>query len=99
MPNPGVKSVQRSWLKTQCHQMYFQSKTGGLPWTFGTYQWLSPDPHKVQAISNMPVLSNKTELQPYIGMCSFLSSYVPQLTDKLFVLQQLMAKDSVLSGQ
>ena len=47
---------------------------------------LSPDPHKVQAISNMPVPSNKAELQSYIGMCNFLSSYVPHLTDKLFVL-------------
>ena len=32
---------------------------------------LSPDPQKVQAISNMPVPSNKTELQSYIGMCIF----------------------------
>ena len=38
---------------------------------------LSPDPQKVQVISNMPVPSNKTELQSYIGMCNFLSSYVP----------------------
>ena len=42
---------------------------------------LSPDPCKVQAISNMPAPSNKTELQSYIGMCNFLSSYVPHLTD------------------
>ena len=47
---------------------------------------LSPDPRKVQAISNMPVPSNKTELQSYIGMCNFLSSYVPHLTDRLYVL-------------
>ena len=46
----------------------------------------SPDPQKVQAISNMPVPSYKTELQSYIGMCNFLSSYVPHLTDKLFIL-------------
>ena len=42
----------------------------------------------------MPVPSNKMELQSYIGMCRFLSSYVPHLTHKLFVLLQLMAKDS-----
>ena len=47
---------------------------------------LSPDPRKVQVISNMPVPSNKTELQSYIGMCYFLSSYVPCLMDKLFEL-------------
>ena len=55
---------------------------------------LSPDPRKVQVILNMPVPSNKMELQTYIGMCNFLSSYVPHLTDKLFVLPQLMAKHS-----
>ena len=47
---------------------------------------LSPDPSKVQAITNKPVPSNKTELQSYIGMCNFLSSYVPHLTDRLYVL-------------
>ena len=34
---------------------------------------LSPDPQKVQAISNMPVPSNETESQSYIGMWNFLS--------------------------
>ena len=48
---------------------------------------LGPDPRKIQAISNMPVSSNKTELQSYIGMCNFLSSYVPHLTDRLYALQ------------
>ena len=57
---------------------------------------LSPDPQKVQVISNMLVPSNKTELQSYIGMCNFLSSYVPHLTDKLFVLQLMVV---ILSGQ
>ena len=47
---------------------------------------LSPDPRKVETISNMPVLSNKTELQSYIGMCNFLSSYIPHLTDRSYVL-------------
>ena len=36
----------------------------------------SPDPRKVEAISNMPALSNKTELQSYIGMCNFLPMYL-----------------------
>ena len=86
MPTPSIKLVQRSWPKTQCSQVYSQGKQvvfyGHLVYTNG----LGPDPKKVQAISNMPVLSNKTELQSYIGMCNFLSSYVPHLTDRLYVL-------------
>ena len=38
---------------------------------------LSPDPWKIQVISNMPVSSNKTDLQSYTGMCNLLSSNVP----------------------
>ena len=55
---------------------------------------LSSDARKVQAISNMPIPSNKPELQSDIGMCNFLSSYVPHLTDKLYILRKLVAKDS-----
>ena len=47
---------------------------------------LSPDPRKVEAITNMPIPTNKTELQSFIGMCNFLSSYVPHLTDRLYTL-------------
>ena len=47
---------------------------------------LSRDPRKVEAISNMPIPSNKTELQSFIGMCNFLSSNVPHLTDRLYTL-------------
>ena len=55
---------------------------------------LSLDPKKVKVISNMPLPSNKMELQSYIGMCNFLSSYIPHLFDKLNVLHKLMAIDS-----
>ena len=48
---------------------------------------LSPDPRKVEVITNMPVLSNKTELQSFIRMCNFLSSYMSHLTDRLYTLQ------------
>ena len=62
MLTPSIKSVQRSRLKTQYCQMYFQGETGSLLRTLVHTNGLSPDPQKVQAISNMPVPSNKTEL-------------------------------------
>ena len=73
-------------LKHHAAKCIFKAKQvvfyGHLVYTNG----LSPDPRKVQAISNMPVPSNKIELQSYIGMCNLLSSYVPHLTDRLYVL-------------
>ena len=59
---------------------------------------LSPDPRKVQAISNMPVPSDKTELQSYIGMCNFLSSYVPHLIECLYY-DDSWQKTVISSGQ
>ena len=86
MPTLSVKLVQGSRLETECCQIIFKAKQvifyGHLVHTNS----LSPDPRKVQVISNMPVPSNETKLQSYIGMCNFLSSYVPHLTDKLYVL-------------
>ena len=94
MPTPSVKQCREVSLKLNAAKCIFKEKQvvffGHLVHTNG----LSPDPRKVQVISNMPVPSNKMELQSYIGMCNFLSSYVPHLTDKLYVLRQLMAKDS-----
>ena len=40
----------------------------------------SPDPRKVEAITNMPVPSNKTELQSFIGMGNFLLMCLIYLT-------------------
>ena len=78
--------MSRSWTYTQCSQVYFQSKQVVFYRHLVHTKGLSPDPRKVQVISSMPVPLNKTELQFYIGMCNFLSSYVPHLTDRLYVL-------------
>ena len=74
-------------LKLNAVKCIFKTKQVVFYGYFVHHNGLSPDPRKVQVISNMPVLSNKTELQSFIGMCNFLSSYVPHLTDKLFALQ------------
>ena len=87
--------MQGSQLKTQyCKVCIFKAKQVVFYRHLVHTNGLSSDPWKVQAILNMTVPPSKTELQSYIGMCNFLSSYVPHLTNKLFVLQQLMAKDS-----
>ena len=94
MPTPSVNWGRKVGLKLNAAKCIFKAKQvafyGHLLHTNG----LSPGPRKVQVISNLPVPSNKMELQSYVGMCNFLSSYVPHLTDKLYVLWQLMAKDS-----
>ena len=46
-----------------------------------TSDGLKPDPNKVNAIANMAAPQNKMQLQSFVGLCNYLTSYVPHLTD------------------
>ena len=46
-----------------------------------TSDGLKPDPNKISAIAKMPAPQNKTQLQSFVGLCNYLTSYVPHLTD------------------
>ena len=41
-----------------------------------------PDPSKVSAIKEMPAPQNKGELQSFLGMATYLSPFIPQLTQQ-----------------
>ena len=49
---------------------------------------LKPDPRKINAIANMPAPQNKMQLQSFVGLCNYLTSYVPHLTDVLAPLHE-----------
>ena len=53
---------------------------------------VKPDPNKITAKANMPVPQNKTQLQSFIGLCNYLTSYIPHLTGVLFPLRALTVK-------
>ena len=55
---------------------------------------LKPDPKKIEAIVQMPVPQNKAQLQSFIGLCNYLTCYVPHLTDVLSPLHALTVKTS-----
>ena len=55
---------------------------------------LKLDPKKIEAIIQMPVPQNKAQLQSFIGLCNYLTCYVPHLTDVLSPLCTLTAKAS-----
>ena len=44
---------------------------------------------EIDAITNMPAPQNKTQLQSFVGLCNYLSYYVPHLTDVLSPLRAL----------
>ena len=57
-----------------------------------TSDGLKPDPKKINAITKMPAPQNKMQLQSFVGLCNYLSCYVPHLTDVLSPLRVLTVK-------
>ena len=56
-------------------------------------QGLKPDPKKVDIIMKMPAPKNKTELASFLGMCNYLSIYIPCLSDVTSTLRKLNKKN------
>ena len=56
---------------------------------------IKPDPKKVEAIKTMTTPTSKPELQSFLGLCNYLSIYVPSLSLVLQPLCELTKKDTV----
>ena len=52
-----------------------------------------PDPSKVSAIKEMPAPQNKGELQSFLGMVTYLSLFIPQLSSHTATLRGLLKTD------
>ena len=55
-------------------------------------QGLRPEPKKVDVIVKMDPPQNKTELGSFLGMCNYLSSYIPHLSEVMSTLCELNKK-------
>ena len=53
---------------------------------------VKPNPAKVDIILKMPSPKSKLELASFLGMCNYLSSYIPWLSDITTTLRQLNKK-------
>ena len=56
-------------------------------------QGLKPDPKKVDVIVKMPEPKDKTQLTSFLGMCNYLSPYIPRLSDVTSTLRELNKKN------
>ena len=59
-----------------------------------TPEGIKPDPSKIDAIKRMEAPSTKQELQSFLGMVNYLSSYIHHMSDLTSNLRNLLKKDS-----
>ena len=52
-----------------------------------------PDPERVEYIRNTPAPTNKTCLQQFLGIATYMSPFVPQLAELTAPLRDLMKQD------
>ena len=55
-----------------------------------------PDPGKVDVVHALPVPTNITELQEFLGLVTYLSPFIPGLSTLTAPLQELLKKDTDL---
>ena len=54
---------------------------------------VKPDPQKVEAIIAMPAPANREDLQRFLGVVTYLSKFIPNMSQKSAPLRQLLQKD------
>ena len=54
---------------------------------------VKPDPKKVEAITEYPMPENKTELQRFLGMVTYLGKFIPKLSQETAPLRELLKKN------
>ena len=54
---------------------------------------IEPDPEKVSATVDIPLPTNKKELQRFLGMVNYLRKFLPNLSDVSAPFRKLLEKD------
>ena len=54
---------------------------------------VKPDPKKVEAVLAMPTPANREGLQRFLGVVTYLSKFIPNMSQKSAPLRQLLQKD------
>ena len=55
---------------------------------------IQPDKQKVEDLKNMPTPENKAELQAFLGLITYLSPFIPNLSGEAEPIRKLLCKDT-----
>ena len=56
---------------------------------------MHPDPKKVQGITEMTAPMDKQQLQSFLGMVSYMGTFIPNLSHHTEPLRAMLKKDNV----
>ena len=89
----SLRRCQEKGLKLNVDKMEIQLKEITFIGHRITENGLHSDPEKVRAIIDMPPLTNLEELRRYLGVVNYLGKFLPNATNTLSPLQNLLKKD------
>ena len=88
-----LRRCQEKGLKLNADKMEIQLKEITFMGHRITENGLHSDPEKVRAIMDMPPPTNLEELRRYLGVVNYLGKFLPNATNTLSPLQNLLKKD------
>ena len=91
----AMDRTRRAGIKLNYDKCIVKSKSCSFFGNIYTPDGIKPDPSKVDAIKKMEPPFTKQELQSFIGMVSYLSSYIPHMSDLTSNVRNLLKKDSL----
>ena len=88
-----LKQVRRSNLKLNKDKCKFRQSEVIYLGHLLTSKGMKPDPSKVNAVTEMPIPTNAKELQRFLGMVTYLSKFIPNVSQIAAPLRKILEKD------
>ena len=90
-----LNRIQKSGLKLNKSKGRFKTKRVVYQDQVFTAHGMTPDPEKVVAINSFEVPTNVEEVRRFVGMVNYLARYIPNLSEEIVPILQLLKSDSV----
>ena len=94
-----LTSIRKHGLKLNLSKCQFERAEVTFLGHFISDRGVEADPTKIRAINEMPLPTNKKELQRFLGVVNYLAKFIPNLSDHTAPLRSLLEKDTIWSMQ
>ena len=89
----AMESTRKAGFKLNYDKYIVKSRSCSFFGEIYTPEGVKPGPSKIDAIKRMEAPSTKQELQSFLGMVNYLSSYIHHMSDLTSNLRNLLKKD------